>query len=47
MVHFMPHDQAVTRFPALANLKTLNGYTSFWFVRISPLPCFIGSPSSC
>ncbi|SPO47895.1 uncharacterized protein PSANT_05583 [Moesziomyces antarcticus] len=31
MVHFMPHDQAVTRFPALANLKTLNGYTSFWF----------------
>ncbi|KAJ9475684.1 Glycerophosphocholine acyltransferase 1 [Pseudozyma hubeiensis] len=31
MVHFMPHDQAVTRFPALKNLTTLNGYTSFWF----------------
>lgn len=32
MVHFMPHDEAVSRFPALKNLITLNGYTSFWFV---------------
>lgn len=31
MVHFMPHDEAVSRFPALKNLITLNGYTSFWF----------------
>ncbi|TKY88339.1 hypothetical protein EX895_002691 [Sporisorium graminicola] len=31
MVHFMPHDKAVERFPALKNLTTLNGYTSFWF----------------
>lgn len=31
MVHFMPRAEANTRFPALANLKTLNGYTSFWF----------------
>ncbi|EST08218.1 Protein of unknown function DUF2838 [Kalmanozyma brasiliensis GHG001] len=31
MVHFMPPGEAVARFPALKNLTTLNGYTSFWF----------------
>lgn len=32
MVHFMPHDTAVQKFPALGGLRTLNGYTAFWFV---------------
>ncbi|PWZ02003.1 hypothetical protein BCV70DRAFT_198286 [Testicularia cyperi] len=31
MVHFVPREVAEQRFPALQNLKTLNGYTSFWF----------------
>ena len=31
MVHFMPHHVAVAKYPALKNLTTLNGYTSFWF----------------
>ncbi|CCF49390.1 hypothetical protein NDA14_007963 [Ustilago hordei] len=31
ITHFIPEDVAVERYPALKNLKTLNGYTAFWF----------------
>ncbi|SYW82578.1 uncharacterized protein UBRO2_04700 [Ustilago bromivora] len=32
ITHFIPEDVAVERYPALKNLKTLNGYTAFWFL---------------
>lgn len=38
ITHFIPEDVAVERYPALKNLKTLNGYTAFWFVSISSPP---------